>query len=54
MFPFARGVSERGHGHPDGVPVQKVELKTDAMRSRIDYYLLAPLSVRSLSKIAHI
>ena len=26
----------------------------NALRSRIDYYLLTPLSVRSLSKIAHI
>jgi len=26
----------------------------NALRSRIDYYLLTPLSVRRLSKIAHI
>jgi hypothetical protein len=34
--------------------VQKAELKINALRSRIDYYFLALLSVRSLSKIAHI
>jgi hypothetical protein len=34
--------------------VQKAELKINALRSRIDCYLLALLSVRSLSKIAHI
>ena len=28
VYPFARHVSERGHGHPDGFPVQ-LELKTE-------------------------
>jgi hypothetical protein len=55
MFPFARRVSERGHGTPGWVPVQKSNRKE---RSRCDrastIRLLAPLSIRSLSKIAHI
>jgi len=54
VFPFARHVSERDHGHPDRFRFSKLNWKPNALRSRIDYYLLTPLSVRSLSKIAHI
>ena len=54
VFPFARHVAERGHGHPKRFRFQNVELKTE--RVAIAYRLLfaTPLSVRSLSKIAHI
>jgi len=54
MFPFARHVSERGHGHPDGFRFRSRIEDRLALRSRIDHQLFAPLSVRSLSKIAHI
>jgi hypothetical protein len=55
MFPFARRVSERGHGHPDGFRFRKSNRKTDSRCDRASTIrLLAPLSVRSLSKIAHI
>jgi hypothetical protein len=54
VFPFARHVSERGHGHPNRFRFSTLNLKPNALRSRIDYYLLTPLSVQSLSKIAHI
>jgi len=54
-FPFARHVSERGHGHPDGFPVQQVELKNRTLCVCVSIIIeLTPLSVWSLSKIAHI
>ena len=48
VFPFARHVSERGHGHPDGFRF-KVKLKTErvAMAFRL---LLAYAFVRSESE----
>src|SRR6266516_8187096 len=38
VFPFARHVSERGHGHPDRFRFSKIELKTE--RVAIAYRLL--------------
>ena len=40
LFPFARHVSERDHGHPDRCRFSKLNSKPNALRSRIDYYLL--------------
>jgi hypothetical protein len=49
VFPFARNVSKRGHGHRDGFWwlswIEDRTLCDDGF---------APLSVRSLSKIAHL
>src|SRR5438067_12876426 len=55
VFPFARHVSERGHGHPDGFRFSKLIMKTE--RFAMAYRLILRIrliSVRSLSKIAHI
>jgi hypothetical protein len=51
-FPFARHVSERGHGHPDGFRFSLNE-RPNALGWRFDCWQGAPLSVRKLSKTAH-
>ena len=52
VFPFARRVSERGHGHPDGFPVQ-LELKTErfgmAFRLQFAYAFVCPESEQNSS-----
>ena len=48
VFPFARHVSERGHGHPDGFPVQHVEMKTECFA--MAYRLLSFTFVRPESE----
>jgi len=52
VFPFARLVSEPGHGHPDGFRFN-LNWRPNALGWRIDYYSPTPFSVRNLSKIAH-
>src|SRR6266849_3087447 len=49
-FPFARHVSERGRGHPDGFRFSKLNWRANALRWRIDYCQPTPLSVRSLRR----
>ena len=52
VYPFARHVSERGHGHPDGFPVQ-LELKTErfgmAFRSSLACAFVRPESEQNSS-----
>jgi hypothetical protein len=52
VYPFARHVSERGHGHPDGFPVQ-LELKSErfgiAFRSLLACAFLRPESEQNSS-----
>jgi hypothetical protein len=54
-FPFARHVSERGHGHLDKVPVQRVELKTErvamAYRLLFAYAFVRPKSEQNSSHL---
>src|SRR6476620_2708140 len=52
VYPFARHVSERGHGHPDGFPVQ-LELKSErfgmAFRSLLACAFVRPESEQNSS-----
>ena len=52
VYPFARHVSERGYGHPDGFPVQ-LELKTErfgmALRSSLACAFVRPESEQNSS-----
>src|SRR5712691_1909711 len=50
VFPFARHVSERGRGHPDGFRFSKLNWRANALRWRIDYCQPTPLSIRSLRR----
>ena len=55
VFPFARHVSERGHGHPDGFRFSKVELKTErvamAFRFLLAYAFVRPGSEQNSSHL---